>query len=127
MSEPMKKHPTDDQISITLTGPNAMLGAALEAIRKYGFETAGDMDSGVGGAIPWRESRHYNDPAKLPGQILAGARYRENLTQEELSERTGIPRRHISEMENGRRPIGKANARKLAEALNVDPRRFLSI
>lgn len=127
MSEPMKKHHTDDQISITLTGPNVMLGAALEAIRKYGFERSGDMDSDVGGAIPWRESSHYNDPAKLPGQMLAGARYRENMTQEELSERTGIPRRHISEMENGRRPIGKANARKLAEALNVDPRRFLSI
>jgi hypothetical protein len=30
-------------------------------------------------------------------------------------------------MENGRRPIGKANARKLAEALNIDPRRLLSV
>ena len=127
MSEPMKKHHTDEQISITLTGPNAMLGAALEAIRKFGFETAGGFDSESVESIPWRESHHYNDPVKLPGQILAGARYREDLTQEELSERTGIPRRHISEMENGRRPIGKANARKLAEALNVDPRRFLSI
>lgn len=127
MSEPMKKHHIDGQISITLTGPNAKLGAVLAAIRKYGFETADVANAEAGEAIPWRESRHYNDPAKLPGQVLAGARYRENLTQEELSERTGIPRRHISEMENGRRPIGKANARKLAEALNVDPRRFLSI
>jgi DNA-binding XRE family transcriptional regulator len=123
----MKKRPADDRISITLTGPNARLGAVLEALRKYGFETAGDLDSDVGGAVAWRESRHYHDPSRLPGQILAGARYRENLTQEELSERTGIPRRHISEMENGRRPIGKANARKLAGALNIDPRRFWSI
>ncbi|NCD35380.1 MAG: hypothetical protein EOL87_18485 [Spartobacteria bacterium] len=30
-------------------------------------------------------------------------------------------------MENGKRPIGKQNARKRAEALNVDPRRFLSV
>jgi DNA-binding transcriptional regulator YiaG len=123
----MKKHHTGDQISITLTGPNAKLGAVLAAIRKYGFETADDISADAGEAIPWRKSHHYNDPAKLPGQILAGARYRENLTQEELSERTGIPRRHISEMENGRRPIGKTNARKLSEVLNVDPRRFLSI
>jgi plasmid maintenance system antidote protein VapI len=96
-------------------------------MRKYGFKMACDINFDIGGAIPWRESRHYNDPAKLPGQILAGARYRENLTQKELSALTSIPRRHISEMENGRRPIGKANARKLAEALNIDPRCFLTI
>jgi DNA-binding XRE family transcriptional regulator len=123
----MKKRHTDDQISITLTAPNAKLGAALEAIRKFGFEIVGGLGSDSGESIPWRESRHYSDPVKLPGKILAGARYREDLTQEELSERAGIPRRHISEMENGRRPIGKANARKLAEALNIDPRRFISV
>ncbi len=65
-----------------------------------------------------------------PGVFLAGARYREDLPQRALAELTGIPRRHISEMENGKRPVGKANARKanarkLAEALNVDYRMFL--
>ena len=45
----------------------------------------------------------------------------------QLAEATGIPRRHISDMENGKRPIGKQNARKLTEVLNVDPRRFLSV
>lgn len=44
-----------------------------------------------------------------------------------MAKATGIPRRHISEMENNKRPIGKQNARKLAEVLNVDPRRFLSV
>jgi plasmid maintenance system antidote protein VapI len=39
--------------------------------------------------------------------------------------RFGIPRRHISHMGNGRRPIGKENARKLALALNADYRMFL--
>lgn len=29
-------------------------------------------------------------------------------------------------MENGKRPIGRQTARKLAEALNTDPRMFLS-
>jgi plasmid maintenance system antidote protein VapI len=78
-------------------------------------------------AIPWRESRHYSDPEKRPGLLLSGARFREGLTQDKLAERTGIPRRHISEMENGRRPIGKSNAKKLAEALNIDPRRLLTL
>jgi len=60
-----------------------------------------------------------------PGVFLAGDRYREDLSQRALAEMTGIPQRHISEMENGKRPVGKANARKPAEALNVDYRMFL--
>jgi len=38
---------------------------------------------------------------------------------------TGIPRRHISEMEHGKRPIGKETARRLAKALKCDYRVFL--
>ena len=30
-------------------------------------------------------------------------------------------------MENNKRPIGKKNARLLADALNIDPRRLLDI
>lgn len=75
-------------------------------------------------AAPWREAFPYTDE-QLPGVLLSGARCREGLTQARLAELTGIPRRHISAMENSKRPLGKANARKLAAALNVDPRRFL--
>jgi len=56
---------------------------------------------------------------------LVGARGKEGLTQKQLSEKTGIPQRHISEMENGKRAIGKKNARLFAEALNIDYRIFL--
>jgi DNA-binding XRE family transcriptional regulator len=52
-------------------------------------------------------------------------RVREGLTQDQLAKLSGIPRRHISDMEHGRRPIGKENARKLATALNADYRMFL--
>ncbi|MCL2721271.1 MAG: helix-turn-helix transcriptional regulator [Treponema sp.] len=57
--------------------------------------------------------------------LLIGARGKENITQMQLSELTGIPRRHISDMENGRRPIGKQNALKFAKTLNIDYRLFL--
>jgi len=60
-----------------------------------------------------------------PGAYLAGARHREGLTQRQLAEQSGIPQRHISEMENGKRTIGKENARKLAAALNADYWAFL--
>jgi DNA-binding XRE family transcriptional regulator len=59
------------------------------------------------------------------GVYLRGIRYREDLTQEQLAAMTGIHRRHISEMENGKRPIGKENAKKLAKALNAEYRMFL--
>ncbi|MFH0788088.1 MAG: helix-turn-helix transcriptional regulator [Pseudomonadota bacterium] len=38
---------------------------------------------------------------------------------------TGIPQRHLSMMEHGKRPIGKKNAHLLAKVLNVDYRVFL--
>ena len=60
-----------------------------------------------------------------PASMLKGARYREDMTHVQLWDKTGIPRRHISDMENGRRPIGKQIARKLFEVLGVDYRVFL--
>jgi ribosome-binding protein aMBF1 (putative translation factor) len=60
------------------------------------------------------------------GSALRGARHREGLTQRQLAEKTGIPQRHISEMESGKRQIGRERAKRLAETLNVaDYRVFL--
>jgi transcriptional regulator with XRE-family HTH domain len=47
------------------------------------------------------------------------------MTQIQLAERTGIPQRHLSEMENGKRTIGRKNAKLFAKALNTDYRVFL--
>ena len=60
------------------------------------------------------------------GLALRGARHREGLTQRALAEATGIPQRHISEMESGKRQIGRERAKKIADALHVaDYRVFL--
>ncbi len=64
-------------------------------------------------------------PDLHPGSAIKGLRYRENLTQDQLAQKMGIKRHHISEMENGKRPIGKEMARRLAEALNTDYKVFL--
>ena len=126
MREPMAKHPTDTTATLTFVGPDDKVREARKAMRELGFkEAAHSLPSED--AVPWRESRHYSQPEQLPGILLAGARYREGFTQQGLSERTGIPRRHISEMESGKRPIGKANARKLADALTIDPHRLLTV
>jgi plasmid maintenance system antidote protein VapI len=115
-----------EEVSLTFIGPVAMMQQALEAMHSLGFKDSPEASDAAGtDAVPWRESAHFQDVHS--GSVLSGARYRENMTQAVLSERSGIPRRHISEMENGRRPIGKANARKLAAALHIDPRLLLSV
>ncbi|WP_211216924.1 helix-turn-helix domain-containing protein [Desulfobacter curvatus] len=75
-------------------------------------------------SIPWREA-FKEFKGNEPGASLAGSRHKEGLTQVQLSELTGIPQRHISEMERGKRPIGKRNARLFSKALKVDYRMFL--
>jgi transcriptional regulator with XRE-family HTH domain len=84
-----------------------------------GFDTIENSTS-----VPWRDA-FPEFVANEPGTCLAGARNKKGFTQVALSELTGIPRRHISEMENGKRPIGKMTANKLAEVLDVDYRVFL--
>lgn len=56
---------------------------------------------------------------------LRAYRTREGLTQKQLAAMTGIPQHHISEMETGKRGIGKERAKKLAEALHCDYRQLL--
>ena len=124
------KKPHTDEVSMTFTGPITMMEQALEAMRSLGFESEEQLVANQQGegSIPWRETSYFKEiEHKLPSVFLSGARHREGLTQVELAERSGIPRRHISEMENNKRPIGKMNARKLAEVLNIDPRRLLSV
>jgi len=60
-----------------------------------------------------------------PGNALRGARTREGLTQAQLAERVGVKIHHISEMENGKRPIGKEMAKRLGKVLNISYKVFL--
>jgi hypothetical protein len=74
-------------------------------------------------SIPWREVAGRR--GSVPASVLRGYRSKSEMTQAHLSELTGIPQRHISEMEQSKRPIGKENAKKLAKALDTDYRMFL--
>jgi ribosome-binding protein aMBF1 (putative translation factor) len=59
------------------------------------------------------------------GVCIRGGRVKEGLTQKQLAEQIGIAQHHISEMENGKRTVGKEMAKKLAEVMNIDYRVFL--
>lgn len=56
---------------------------------------------------------------------LRGFRVRDGLTQLQLAQRLGIRQSQISEMERGKRSIGKAFAKKLADFFHTDYRSFL--
>jgi len=116
MLEPTKKRPTE--IELRFKGPESKRNDAVKALHDMGFVDVSNIEA------PWKDSFPGLQENET-GAYLAGARHREGLTQRQLAEETGIPQRHISEMENGKRPIGKENARKLATVLNADYRVFL--
>jgi len=60
-----------------------------------------------------------------PGRILAGARGLREMTQAALAAAIGVHKSNISEMERGKRPIGKEMAKKLGKVLKTSPKVFL--
>lgn len=69
--------------------------------------------------------RRHGDHYQSPGYYLRLYRQRADMTQAELADRTGILQHHLSEIENNKRVLGKANAMKLGEVLDFDYRRVL--
>lgn len=57
--------------------------------------------------------------------VLRGLRNREGLTQTAMGNLLGIPQGNISQMESGKRPIGKQIAKKLAALFKTDYHFFL--
>lgn len=118
-----KRRRTDkaDRVHLAFTGPANRRAQAVSELARLGFIPD---DQGTGSSVPWQEV-FPEALDNLPGTVLSGARTKAGLTQVELSGRTGIPQRHISEMEHGKRTIGKDRARRLAEALSIPYRTLL--
>jgi len=76
--------------------------------------------------VSWRKAAK-DDIEKYSegGLMLRGCRYKAELTQKELADEVKISQHHISEMENGKRPIGKIIAKRFANFFGVDYRIFL--
>ena len=150
MSVPTHMPPTkcaSSRVVLHTVGPAARLKEVCTALASLGFTIVPVADvtspdplwtAGVGDATPVTLTI-LPDDALVPAaaavshllgspqasQALAGARGKERLSQRQLAALTGIPQRHISEMEHGKRPIGKAHAKRLAKALHVDYRVLL--
>jgi len=117
MQERTKKHPIES-VELRFLGPIVNMSKAIDSLKSLGFIDKSD-------SVPWRETYPEFSERELIGKALAGVRYREGLTQIKLSEMAGIPQRHISEMETGKRPIGKEMAKRLGKVLNISYKVFL--
>ena len=124
MLELTKMQTTNEIVEINLSGiPSEKAELVKEAIEKIlnlaGISLYNKAD----------DDRVYSMEEVFPnfhtGNALRGLRFREELTQKQLSEMIGAKPNHISEMENGKRPIGKGMAKRLAKALKTDYRIFL--
>ena len=76
--------------------------------------------------IPWKDAfKKEIEKYTEAGLSLRGSRLKEGLTQKNLGEALGISQNHISEMENGKRTIGKDMAKRFAAFFKTDYRIFL--
>lgn len=116
MPAPTKKLPTDEMVTVRLRVHRHNAPKIKEYARSV--EAGAERTYTVAEVFP----EYLGQESRI---ALRAYRTRENLTQKELAARTGIPQHHLSEMENGKRPIGKERARKLAEALGVADWRVL--
>ncbi len=114
MLEHTKGQNTISYVDVKFRIPLEHLEEAKKNMASYGAEEIAE-------SIPWEKVfPDYNSTV-----ALRGSRHKESLTQKELAELLGISQMHISEMEHGKRPIGKEMAKRLAKVLNVDYRVFL--
>ena len=126
MSEPMKK-PLIDTFTVTVSSKKTRRQFLLPK-------------SKVQGLICLMERFEVHDKNKLetedlfsdlnkkytkPGAILKGARLKENLSQKKIADKLKISQSHISEMEHGKRPIGKRMSQRLSKILKVSYKIFL--
>jgi ribosome-binding protein aMBF1 (putative translation factor) len=59
------------------------------------------------------------------GLALRGCRYKKGISQKNLAKSIHISQHHISEMENGKRVVGKEMAKRFANFFETDYRIFL--
>ena len=60
-----------------------------------------------------------------PGALLQGLRHREGLSQQKVAALIQVTQSDLSKMENGKRPMGKTIAKRIADRFDVDYRIFM--
>ena len=123
-----KKQITSDYAKIYLRVPKKKISKVKNAIEKilllaniqFSLQTEAEYE-GKESTIALEELY----PDLHSGSAIKGLRYREGLSQEQLAKKINVTRKHISEIENGKRTIEKDLAKRLSIALNSDYKVFM--
>jgi DNA-binding XRE family transcriptional regulator len=118
MSALTKKHPTENKINISWHGNH--YAVPLDVMERYKVEASSDSYESIDDLFG-----DLTEKSSEPGVLLRGLRYREGLSQIEFSKLINISQTNLSAMENGRRPIGRELAKRIAGAFNIDYRILL--
>ncbi len=124
MSEPMKTRPIENSVKIMFEGK-----------RKRLFLVPKDKAENVAALL-----REYETEETVPadevfkelharygkvGTIIRGYRVRDELSQVELAKKISIRQAELSQIENGKRTVGKTLAKRFAVVFKTDYRVFL--
>ncbi len=123
MSQALKIHHALGDIIVTPSGD--VNPARLKKMIRYTLDQYMTEDRVPAKTVHAEAKQRYGDQYRTPGYYLRVYRQRAELTQAELAEQAGIRQHHLSEMEHNKRPLGKANAKKLAAILDCDYRKLL--
>ncbi|MHC1713844.1 MAG: helix-turn-helix transcriptional regulator [Solidesulfovibrio sp.] len=114
-----REQTTDEFVDLSFRVPKdkaELVKRVLAALIEQAAPIAGD-----GEALTIEEALGPSTPASA----LRGYRHRETLTQAQLAKLVGVSKQNISDMECGRRTVGKEMAQRLGAALNAPWKRFL--
>jgi ribosome-binding protein aMBF1 (putative translation factor) len=127
MSAPMKMHRTETQTTevqiksgkkvLRFTDvPASKLRPILVSLKAYADET-----------LPWREvaQARIKSAGGESAHMVRTSRDMAGMTQVQLAKLLKMPQANLSQVETGRRAVGKALAKRLAKIFQVDYRVFL--
>ncbi len=122
MSVPMRKLPTEVEIKLGKKMihysniPKSKIRPLLVLLKDYQDET-----------VPWREAAkgRIKNSQNESAYMFRVSREKAGMTQEELALKLEMPQGNISQIESGKRGIGKTLAKKLSKIFHLDYRVFL--
>lgn len=123
MSVPMRR-PLTDGVKIQVGEKNARLYILPRDEAQGLMKILGQYE--VQDRVDWRGSmKDLLDKHSESGVALKAERIMAKMTQAQLASELGVPQHVISEMESGKRPLGKKMAIRLAKIFKTDYRFFL--
>lgn len=121
----------EPHIEMCLNGSEEAVNALMAVIRRS-YEVSVIVEDGHVDDDDDEEYEEYVDiretawwkSMNTPGHLLAGARLKHDLTQQQLSEKSGISHATISAYEHDKRAISRRAAIRIARALGEDEETF---